>query len=181
MYTNIALFGPSRSGKDTVGTHLSNQYNYSRFAFGDEMKNLFHEIFRDIPEEPKPVDGYVNFAQACREIDPDVWLKKLLPMVDVYTSLNAPVVITDMRQPNEYKALKERGFKIIKLTIPEEERQKRVNETCVKGTELTTNNPTETFFDTFEFDFHIHNDGTIGELIRKTDTAIKYFREERIS
>lgn len=168
----IAFFGPSRSGKNVAGRHIWEKHNAVLFAFGDEMKEWFHKIFTWIPREPKPVDEYIKFAQGCRDIDFDVWVKKVIGMIDIYLSLNANVVITDLRQPNEYQALKERGFTIVKLHASEEALDARIGDTVKEGSELVKNNPTELHFDTYEFDYEIHNSGTIEEFIEKIDEML---------
>ena len=47
----IALSGLKRSGKDTIGSYLIQNYDCKRYAFADEVKRLAKELF---PEEFVP-------------------------------------------------------------------------------------------------------------------------------
>jgi deoxyadenosine/deoxycytidine kinase len=65
-------------------------------------------------------------------------------------------IITDVRFPNEAKAIKDRGGIII-----------RVNRAAhgTSMTDLVSAHPSETALDTFEFDYTINNDGDLEKLI----------------
>ncbi len=109
----IALCGKMRSGKDTVAKYLSTRYEYERFAFGDELKWYYHELFGF--EGTKDREGYQWFGQTMRERDEDIWIRKCFGKIseveyaretvndeageEVFTPLKP--VITDVRQPNE--------------------------------------------------------------------------------
>ena len=41
----ILLRGFSNSGKDFIGEILCNQYNYTRYAFADSLKNMVSKKF----------------------------------------------------------------------------------------------------------------------------------------
>ena len=57
MYMRIALSGLKRSGKDTVGSYLIQNYSCVRFAFADEVKRLAKELFpEEFVQNDKPVD-----------------------------------------------------------------------------------------------------------------------------
>jgi hypothetical protein len=64
--------------------------------------------------------------------------------------------ITDMRFPNEMKAVKERKG----VTI-------RVSRTGIHTPKIEDLHPSETALDDCEFDYHIDNSGTIEDLIEK--------------
>ncbi len=70
-------------------------------------------------------------------------------------------IITDVRFPNEAKAIKDRGGIVI-----------RVNEYTLENefderTRMDNEHPSETALDNYEFDHFIHTDGNIEELIEK--------------
>lgn len=64
---NVGLLGKLRSGKDQVAAYLTSNYGYTRFAFGDELKDDFHRTYPDIPREPKPRAGYQEYGQRMRK------------------------------------------------------------------------------------------------------------------
>lgn len=74
---NIALTGGLRAGKDSIGSYLCERYGYTRFAFGDGLKDDFHRRYPEIPRTPKPRVGYQNHGQLMRElIHKDIWVSE---------------------------------------------------------------------------------------------------------
>ena len=45
MLMKVALFGKMRSGKDTVGKILIDEYHFKRFAFGDGIGEIIEKYF----------------------------------------------------------------------------------------------------------------------------------------
>lgn len=71
-------------------------------------------------------------------------------------------IITDMRFPNEFDAVKKRGGITIRVT-----RHNHPNDL------QPSTHPSETALDTHTFDYEIINDGTIEELINKVSDILK--------
>ena len=65
-------------------------------------------------------------------------------------------IITDMRFPNEYKAIKDKGGITIRVNRPGH---------GTSMTDLASAHPSETALDGFEFDYTINNDGDLEKLI----------------
>lgn len=185
---NIALTGRMRSGKDAAAAYLADNYGYTRFAFGDELKRYYHELFG--PSETKPREGYQTFGQFCRERDPDIWLRKCFEAItarerqdNVYYDMpwNAHhrqpfrAVISDLRQPNEYEALKNAGYVIIRITAPEALRIDRAIKSADTFNLRDLTHDTESHVDTFAVDYEIVNDGTLAELYEKIDEVIRNY------
>ena len=89
-------------------------------------------------------------GQSLRDnLSPDVWVNALFVM---YSS-NENWVVTDVRMPNEAKAIKDRGGIII-----------RVN----RNTEYNDNHISETALDNYkDFDFVIDNNEGLEKLVKK--------------
>ena len=85
------------------------------------------------------------------------------------------VIITDVRQENEVKWLMDNGFKIIKVSTPEEVRIQRMvasGDTIPEdreSLEKMLNHETEQFVDQSPCDYHVENIGTIEDLERKAE------------
>lgn len=79
-YPNIALTGKFRSGKDEVAKYLCARYGYTQFAFGDELKRYYHELFGHT--DAKPREGYQWFGQTMRARDPDIWVRKCFDYIE---------------------------------------------------------------------------------------------------
>lgn len=107
-------------------------------------------------------------TEAMREgLHNDVWVNALFSdyrgVVKEWDELGNDTIIeypswciTDMRFPNEMKAVKEkRGVTV------------RVSRTGIHTPKIEDLHPSETALDDFEFDYHIDNSGTIEDLIEK--------------
>lgn len=191
---NIGLLGKMRSGKDTVAAYLAEKYGYTRFAFGDELKRYAHELFDEPAVGSKPRALYQAFGQACREIDPDIWVRKCLEAVDWNAEdraafsaslrkhaphlLSSPfrAVITDCRQPNEYHALKSAGYTLIRVEAPEALRIHRAIESGDTFNLRDLTHDTETALDGFAADFTVMNDAGLPELYAQVDAIMDLLR-----
>lgn len=171
----IALTGKLRSGKDTVANRLYIGHDFHRVAFGDELKRLAHETFPHISEASKPRALYQQFGQLMREMDPDVWIRHVDRKVKALIDVHAPhkdrvgIVITDLRQPNEYAWAKHNGFSIVRVSAPDDVRIGRALEAGDDFTIHDLAHPTEIALNSFEVDYQIVNDGTVEELKRQVD------------
>lgn len=184
---DIGLFAKMRSGKDEVFKILERMgFDVERVAFGDVMKESFFERFPHIPKEPKPTKLLQQYGQAMREIDPDVWVrptmnrKQLRADILSNAGLKVPTfVFTDIRQPNEYQAVKDSGAFMVKIETPLELRVKRMLELGETVTPEVLEAPTELYIDTFEPDFVIYNDGTLEDLQKQVIEMIYKIQEKR--
>ena len=131
--TDIALIGPAGVGKDTVAKLLVVEHGYTRVAFADALKDALLRTdplvgrarVRDMVESvgwdmakvhPEVRRLLQEFGMAIREISPDFWIDALSERVD---SIDGPIVITDLRMPNEYEyALSELGAFVVRLLRP---------------------------------------------------------------
>jgi dephospho-CoA kinase len=167
----LAITGKLRSGKDTAASYLVTYYDFQPFAFGDELKQAFHRAFPSVPAEPKPRALYQKFGQWAREsLGDDVWITHCFRKVEFYGS--ARVVITDVRQLNEYEALIEAGYTIIRINAPDDLRMKRAIDA---GDDFTVHDfvhETELNVDTFAVDYEVCNDGDTLALAKQLDAIM---------
>lgn len=177
---NFAITGEMRSGKDAVAEYLAQNFGYTRFAFGDELKRYYHELFG--PSETKPREGYQWFGQAMRERDPDIWVRKCFDKIAFYSGLiqrgqlHTPfpnAVITDCRQPNEYDRCRSEGYVIIRVTAPEALRIDRAIKSGDTFNLSDLTHDTESHARSFDVDYEIVNDGTLAELYAKVDEVVR--------
>lgn len=176
--TKIALTGQMRAGKDEIAKHMLIMHGFTRVAFGDELKRLAHEAFPDVSELSKPRALYQQFGQLLREIDPDIWVRHVERQVEALINCNGQfqehvgIVITDLRQPNEYEWAKANGFTIVKVTAPRDVRIERA-QSLSDAFELNhLTHETESHIEGFAADYEIDNDGNVSQLWAKVDTVI---------
>lgn len=183
---NIAITGRLRSGKDAVAEYLAREHGYTRFAFGDELKRYYHELFG--PAEAKPREGYQWFGQVMRERDPDIWVRKCFEAIDraqtawddvlLYEyDTTTRAVISDLRQPNEFDRCRSEGYTIIRVTAPEALRIDRAIKSADNFALADLTHDTESHVDSFAVDYEIVNDGTLADLYAKVDGIIGGMRD----
>jgi len=172
--TRIGLVGKMRAGKDTVAEYLwlDRGFDYP-IAFGDALKRIAHEIFPDVPKEPKPRELY-QFMNVMRDYDEDVWVKQLDRTYKAAINFRdvTGVVVTDARQENEVRWLKDNGFTLIKVDAPIELRKERAKTDGDDFNEEHFEHKTEQFVDEVEADFTVVNDGDLSDLHRKIDEIL---------
>lgn len=173
----IALTGKLRSGKDVVANYLMEYYGFAKFAFGNALKRYAHEIFGDFNGKPRKL--YQTFGQLMRQIDSDIWVKKCFEEIERYRKqanligMDVLLVITDLRQPNEYEKCKREGFKIIRVNCDDDIRLKRAIQQGDIFNEEDFYHETETYISQFDVDFEIWNNSTLDVLYKQVDTIMK--------
>jgi len=124
-----AIGGRMGAGKSTVAKWLIEERICNvKYGFAGSVREVASMLFPDI-KKSSIRRRYVlqNIGAKMREIDSDVWVKKLLRELDwTYRPRPATVVIDDLRYPNEMEALLDRGCRIILLDIPERIRRDRI-------------------------------------------------------
>jgi dephospho-CoA kinase len=175
----IALTGKLRAGKDELAHHLYIRHGFDRVAFGDALKKNAHATFPWVSEFSKPRALYQSYGQLMRQIDPDVWIKHaeraVKGAIDFRVNTGAEqigVVITDLRQPNEYEWARNNGYTIIRVTAPDEDRIARAKIAGDDFNEADLEHETESHIDSFDCDYEIHNYGSIDDLKAQIDTIL---------
>ena len=174
--TKIALTGPLRAGKDAVALRASANHGFLRYAFGNEVKRLAHELFPDVPANPKPRRLYQQVGEKLCEIDPMVWVSKLERHLDYRVNFEVQggetdirVMITDLRKPAEYEWARSQGYTIIRVTAPEDVRKARAEAAGDDFKPEDMAHDTESYADKFSVDYEIVNDEGLSELWAKVD------------
>ena len=163
----IGLNGYKQSGKDTTGGILRDLFGYQRVAFADELRAFIYRQDLWTPygtkvndlisefgwDEAKEGDSYIRGIQlftgteAGRALDPDLWVSAAFR--------HAPqgmLVITDMRFPNEFDAVKARDGVTWRVERPGNTAAPHISDTAL---------------DNHDFDAVIQNDGTVADLAHK--------------
>ena len=175
----IAIFGKIRSGKDTVGEFLINEYGFTKLAFGDGIGFIIDEYFPEARANGKPRKHYQVIGQALRELDADVWINHLIKRANnistqnlLYHDKSTDFIITDGRQVNEAVRLKEAGYTIIKVVADEDKRIERMKKAGDNFSPEMLEHETELQVDLIEPDILIENNGTLEELRLKVKGAL---------
>ncbi|MGG1445028.1 AAA family ATPase [Brevibacillus laterosporus] len=191
----IALTGKMRSGKDTVADYLAEHYGFIRFAFGDGIKRVCHELFPDqFTDGKKPRALLQGVGQALRTFDPDVWVNRTLGEIDrenkayyrgayrillddvIISDVEANplhVVISDLRQPNEYARLYTEGYVIIRVNASDDVRIDRMRSAGDTFDLADFTHDTERYVDIFAVDYELNNNGSVRDLYEQIDVVMR--------
>lgn len=128
---DIALAGPAGVGKDTVARLLVERFGYTRVAFADALKAVLFEanptvgtsslrdLVNDIGWEGAKTNPEVRrllqaTGMAVRAIDERFWVRALDEAVCTLPA-DDPIVVTDMRMPNEMRWCRSVGMLTVRL------------------------------------------------------------------
>lgn len=156
----IGVSGKKRSGKDTffriAQKRLMGLYSVKRYAFADPVKEYAQDYFGILPENVKDEENRFilqGIGHIMREeVTKDYWINKIIRQV-YQSQLKDPneiSIITDVRYRNEADAILEQEHGLLVRVVN-------------KNTEAPDSHFSEIDLDDYEFDFTIHNNGTLEE------------------
>lgn len=145
----IAFCGPRGTGKTTLAEYLARHHGFTRMSLAAPIKRLITECPRDSYERYQYLLGWAaelfpermiiqaRFATEAarvlaterdrgrraqligtdigRALDDSVWIRYLLEHLP-----DGPVAVDDVRFVNECEALREAGFRLVRLTAPQD-------------------------------------------------------------
>ena len=170
----IALNGRSLSGKDTIANYLSDKYGFIKISFAEPLYKIAHDYFGMTYKDRSLLQA---IGQGYRSIDEDVWVKYLFKKLEEKVNSNeiskdSNIVITDIRQENEYVASVMNGFVPIKVSAPLEKRVERATMRDGKIPDIKLWEATaETGADNFPY-IEIINDSSLDDLYKKVDSIV---------
>lgn len=123
----IGLGHAARVGKDTCAGILVDHHDFQRVAFADILKEFVYRTHPDVArvvdeigwEEAKVAYPWVrqvliDVGNVARQLlGEDVWVNAAFARTTAER-----IAITDMRYPNEARAIRERGGLLVKVTRP---------------------------------------------------------------
>lgn len=155
----IGISGKLRSGKDVLARMVQVYFpGIRRIGFSYSLKEEFDRIqgtntrFNEGDKE-KYREGLHKLGAKRRAEDPDYWVKRAL-------AVEPPLVIKDVRLPQEAEAIKRLGGILIRLEVPNRILKQRLKK-YAKHITL----PEEILLDNYNnWDFLINNKGSIRQL-----------------
>ena len=169
----IALSGIAGSGKDYFADFLVKKYKFTKMAFADGTRKVTHQLFPQIQEHYEPFEKeqklthlgidktpreiWIELSETIRKVDNDYFVKMLDDRIKMTHVEN--ILVTDLRDINEFYYLKDNGFTIIEI-IPEKiiyepnEYDKRI----LKFNHMITNKFHNDFNGTQKFENYLMNE-----------------------
>lgn len=189
MY-NVAIVGKFGSGKSTLAERLVDHHGYTRVANAGALKQLAAMAYGEIDKSQSyeitqiqtvnlgsnldyrqeevtfNVSGreiLQGLGQVVKEFDRNFWLKAM--MRDAATKAG-PFVCDDTRFPFEADFLRDNGWIIVKLYVPQEIRMERYKDIYGRyPTETEMNHPSETMTDDITEDLALSGTQSPEEII----------------
>lgn len=185
---NIGLIGKLRSGKDSVAAYLIERYDYTRFAFGDGIKDVCRRLYPDqFADGRKPRALLQGVGQTLRTFDENVWVNDLFARIGAVKRLDASMgappnarlraVISDVRQPNEVERLRREGYVLVRVNAPVAIRIERAKAAGDAFDLASLTHETEQHVDTFYVDYNVYNAGTLEALHTQIDRIMTKLTE----
>lgn len=131
----IGLAGFARSGKTTIASVLERDMDFAHYSFAAQLRHFAYRFFFSIDPEfelerdknkPYPQLGGSTprkFMQAMgteggrQAVHPDLWVLHTMALID-QNAKGRDVVISDVRFPNEAKAIREAGGIVLWISRP---------------------------------------------------------------
>jgi hypothetical protein len=115
MAVLLGVLGYGTSGKDAVGSILTREHGFTRYAFADELKRRALESGWSGRKDEAGRAFLQTLGMRYRGLfGADYWMRRVF---DVYDP-DKDTVITDVRLPNEIDAIHERGGFLWHVTRP---------------------------------------------------------------
>lgn len=128
----IGISGKSGTGKSTAADYLVKRHGYTELAFADRLKQVARMMFgftwqqlygsgRNYPchiENLTPRQCLQKLGDFGRRLWPDIWVWHVTQEIRQLQKRGMPVVVSDVRYPNEARELRGMGAVLIRLEWP---------------------------------------------------------------
>lgn len=158
----VAFVGPMCSGKTFAAENLFPEYK--RFSLAGPLKATALEYYGVKGKTNEERQILQELADDIKKWDNDVFTKRLLwGVYDYFThEQTLPVVVDDMRFVHEADHMREHGFTIVRVLVPEEVRQARIAEKYPDTDPARFNHPSEKQYKDIKPHFTISGNGMEG-------------------
>jgi len=180
----IGISGKIGAGKDVLARELMSIYPaFKQFAFATLVKETVALLTGTTLEENMDREKRKRFIPAFNAtlgelqqkvgngmraaVGTNVWIH---PVISNPTKCK---IITDVRFPDEVRAIEDAGGIVIRLERSEEHKKLHDQKGEFEGDMRPRNDISETALDNYEFKFRVQNDGTLEELVAKVIDILK--------
>lgn len=174
------ISGKARNGKDTIALALKDIYEKKgkkviNLAYGSYIKEYAKKISNwDGSEETKPRELLQTLGTDIirNQIDSEFFVKRICDDIRVYSNFFDVITISDARFPNELDTPKKLFKDVVIINVVRDN-----FDNPLSGKEMK--HKSETALDDYKnYDFIVHNDGTINDLNVKIENIVKKVEHE---
>lgn len=162
MILKIAFGGVMGSGKDTCVDYLCTKYpEHTRISFAGALYDILSYAQEKCGFEKNKDRKFLQFigTEWARNIDENVWINIVLGK-----DIKGVGLLSDIRFPNEFNALKNNGWICIKVTRDNIDKNRVGNGDNTHSSELRINDINDE-----HWDFIINNNSTLEDLYKRLD------------
>ena len=173
----IGLIGKAQSGKTTVGNHLINKYNFTKFSFADPLKEMlinaglitYNEAYVEKTPRSRELLQKIGTNIFREQVEYDYWIKAAQKRIRIlFEDGFNNIVIDDIRFPNEADLVKGYNGFLIKM-----EREDFIDTTA------GTIHPSESLVDSIKSDYVIRaKSGEIDKILKGVDIIMSEVNHE---
>lgn len=165
MFLKIAFGGVMGSGKDTCVDYLCTKYpEHTRISFAGALYDILSYAQEKCGFEKNKDRKFLQFigTEWARNINENVWVDIVLGK-----DIKGVGLLSDIRFPNEFNALKNNGWICIKVTRDNIDKNRVGNGDNTHSSELSINDIKDE-----EWDFIINNNSTLEDLYKILDKIL---------
>ena len=166
MTLKIAFGGVMGSGKDTCVDYLCTKYpEHTRISFAGALYDILSYAQEKCGFEKNKDRKFLQFigTEWARSINENVWVDIVLGK-----DIEGVGLLSDIRFPNEFNALKNNGWICIKVTRDNIDKNRVGNGDNTHSSEISINDIKDE-----EWDFIINNNSTLEDLYKRLDKIFK--------
>lgn len=172
--TSIAILGKFAAGKSSLARELEDVYGFHRVSMANNLKMIVGSAYGTL-EKSHSVEVTTQHGErvtrtvrevlqdlgaAVKVVDRDLWLRWMLKDTEDLTASGYELVMDDVRLQFEADALRDAGWFIVKLEIPEAIRMQRFFALYERyPTQAELNHPTEVELEGIMPDLTLMHDG----------------------
>lgn len=182
-YKGIGISGKMCSGKTTLAEYISASMGYPKKALADALKKDVKNALKHHGLDVRNDEMFTRYKDRIRPIlqqwgvlfrffnGEDYWIERL------FYKHEGPMVVDDVRFPNEVEGLRKRGFLIIRMICPEDVRLDRIARLYPQTKTNDLKHESETALDDYpSFDLHVYNwEDDKGAMFKRFEEGIRRF------
>lgn len=166
IHNKIIINARAGGGKDTFADYLVLKYGFTKIAFADPIYEIARKYFN---MTYKNRDLLQKIGQKFREIKPSIWVDYAMNRTKEFDK----VVISDLRQKNEYSIAIQCGFLPIRINTELDLRIDRLERRDGRYPDLSLlENNSETGADDCKF-LEINNNSIFEDLYKQIDWIVE--------
>lgn len=159
----VTLSGKARSGKDTLADYLvensPEDKDYSKTALGNPIKEICTVLYGNSAKKNR--EALIMIGQGLRAKEPHIWiLTWLRHAIESFAyEESSKLVVTDVRQPNEFSFFKSLGALTVRIDADEVKRREMLTKVDGESAldDALLNDETESHVSTFDTDIVLFN------------------------